>query len=418
MNLGFASEIINPEVEVELSGYGWFLGRKATGIQDDIFAHAVYLEDESNAALLISCDLLALSQYEVNAVRGALVQRTGLKGDQIILSSTHTHTAPASAQTIGCGEVNWDYVDMLITRMIVAGEKAVQSARRVTGIRQGKMEIEPIGYNRADPQGPLDPNVYFAEFEIEQEQPVVVINYACHPVTLGPISEVSPDYPGDVVKIMEQRGCRAMFLNGCCGDIDPVVFQGQWGSGTKETIHTYAVRLCDAVTQGLAQSPILPCPPIETDTFTFQLETEQYDWASLTRMCEERSRTYEWKDGDLGYREWLKQMKRFIMNDKKPFEEEVRVSMVRLGSLILIAGQGELYTQIGADVRKSFPESLILFDEDADAALRYVADETDMARRDYGGMHSNVVYAKLPLTLDAAKTYSNAIIERIRLWNR
>ena len=78
MKLGFSSVCINPETEVELSGYGWYLERKATGVMDDIFAHALYLQQSPSPALLIGCDLLALSPYIVNRVKAALAEELSM----------------------------------------------------------------------------------------------------------------------------------------------------------------------------------------------------------------------------------------------------------------------------------------------------------------------------------------------------
>ena len=169
MKLGFSSVCINPETEVELSGYGWFLERKATGVMDDIFAHALYLEQAPMPVLLIGCDLLALSPYIVNQVKSKLAEELSLTQEQIILSCIHTHTAPSAAQTIGCGEMSWDYVTFLIAKLIEAGKTAASVLHSVTGVRYGQTEIEPIGFNRARLDGSvglLDSNVYVTCFDL------------------------------------------------------------------------------------------------------------------------------------------------------------------------------------------------------------------------------------------------------------
>ena len=44
MKVGYSTIDITPNLGVELSGYGWFLGRKAEGVLDKLYARAVAFE--------------------------------------------------------------------------------------------------------------------------------------------------------------------------------------------------------------------------------------------------------------------------------------------------------------------------------------------------------------------------------------
>ncbi len=106
--------------------------------------------------------------------------------DAILILCTHTHTSPACTFTIGCGEVDPGYVDMLIEKMVKAGTAAVDGGKEVKRVRWVKQPVEPIGYNRAIPDGPVDNNLYSLVFELDGSRPFVFASYSCHPVTLGP----------------------------------------------------------------------------------------------------------------------------------------------------------------------------------------------------------------------------------------
>ena len=420
MELGFSSVCINPETEVELSGYGFFLQRKATGVLDDIFARALYLRQAEMSVLLIGCDLLGLSAYIVNHAKKALSEALALPQEQIIFSSIHTHTAPAAAQTIGCGEISWDYTVFLTDKLIEAGKAAAAALHPVVSVRFGQSEIEePVGYNRAYPEdvpSPMDPNVYVVRFDLENEKPYLMVNYGCHPVVLGLRSEITPDYPGEVVAELSARGYHSIFLNGCCGDINPVINRIKWGSGTKETARQYALTLSNAVEKALADSKEIDFSSLKTAAFTFTLESQELDWPAIEALAEKSfgkpdPATPLWEVMNV----WMELMKRKVMTQEKPYEELVEVQAFRIGKFVFIAAQGELFTQIGADVRKALSDSFVIFNENANAAIRYVADDRDIELNQYaGGLNSNLVYAQFPLKKGALEHFSRSVIDGVK----
>src|SRR5699024_7992434 len=54
-----------------------------------------------------------------------------------------------------------------------------------------------VGRNR---EGPVDPEVQVVRIDALDGQPLaVLVNYACHPITVGPdCDRITPDYPGVV----------------------------------------------------------------------------------------------------------------------------------------------------------------------------------------------------------------------------
>src|SRR5690606_30623735 len=51
-----------------------------------------------------------------------------------------------------------------------------------------------------------------------------IVNYACHPITVGPDNDlITPDYPGVVKRVVEDAtGSTCLFLQGAAGDLGPV----------------------------------------------------------------------------------------------------------------------------------------------------------------------------------------------------
>ena len=69
MKAGYGERIVNPSSEVELSGYGYYLERKAKEILDDLKVRALGMEEKGEKLILISCDILSLSTEFADEIR-------------------------------------------------------------------------------------------------------------------------------------------------------------------------------------------------------------------------------------------------------------------------------------------------------------------------------------------------------------
>lgn len=412
MKIGTAVVCINPEVPTELSGYGYYLDREATGIWKDIYTRAVYLQEGDNRFLLICSDLLAYGAYVVDQVKAGISDNIGIPAEHILLLCTHTHTAPSAVKTIGCGKVNWKYIEMLIQRMIQCGCNAAADTVSVLSAYYLEDQIQPVGYNRADPDGPVDSHVYGVRFQLENGSSFYLANYGCHPVTVGRDSRVFPDYPYEVIHTLEQHGCHGIFLNGCCGDIDPVSNQKDWGSGTEETVAEYGNRIAMALLN--QQGVEIPLDSFAVGQFPVSIPLRKYDWDSLHEViCSQFSKDTI-AGADKAVCEWEEVLQRKILNDPNPFVENNIVQYAKIGPLILLGLQGELYTQIGLDIRAGLQDNFLLIGTNANSATRYIATREDIRQNSYGSLFSNIVYAAVPVTEDAADILSQSIVKMFR----
>ena len=78
MRAGFGMAEITPPVGTELAGFGYYLERRMEGIRDPLHIRAAALEEGNVRVLVISCELLGLSQE----VADALEQQHGIKADK------------------------------------------------------------------------------------------------------------------------------------------------------------------------------------------------------------------------------------------------------------------------------------------------------------------------------------------------
>ena len=95
LRIGWASVSITPDKPTQLQGQ--FYERVSERVRDPIMATALALEgaDGSEQGVLVSCDLTGIPDEILARVQEAVSECVdGLDGRNVILSATHTHTAP------------------------------------------------------------------------------------------------------------------------------------------------------------------------------------------------------------------------------------------------------------------------------------------------------------------------------------
>jgi hypothetical protein len=235
LGAGYGESILTPSLGVELTGYGFYLERRAESVLDDLKARAVYLEKDGARVVLVSCDLIGLTVEMSDAARRGIGAALGLPAEHVLVAATHTHTGPATMDMPGLGEADPAYVRGLVPKIVAAAERAAADAREAR-LTYAQETLEPIGYNRRRKSfEEIDPVLRIVHLRRRSDR-LLLLGYACHAVVLGRGRAVSADWPGAAVRAVEEGGDRALVLQGFCGDIDPVTNLNRWGAGTPEDL--------------------------------------------------------------------------------------------------------------------------------------------------------------------------------------
>ncbi|MBL7075765.1 neutral/alkaline non-lysosomal ceramidase N-terminal domain-containing protein [candidate division KSB1 bacterium] len=226
---------ITPQVGTDLAGY---LDREESsqGVHDDLYVKALVLDDGKQKVAIVTCDLLAICRSSVNVVRKAIEEVIGINGDNVMITATHTHSGPATISSLGLGEVNRAWLNVLHKKMIDVVYDATKNMQQVTiGAGKGKAEI---GVNREgkipsgslilvpNPRGPIDPEVGVVRINDRNENIfALLINFGCHAVVLESDNLlISADFPGYATEMVEKaknNGVIALFTNGGAGNVNP-----------------------------------------------------------------------------------------------------------------------------------------------------------------------------------------------------
>ena len=245
--VGAAKVDITPAADapLPLSGYG---GRTDPfkGIHDDLNVRAIVLDDGTNQAALIGCEVIGLAFPLVEKIVARVTKETAIPADRILLSAVHTHAAPAlgTYNEPAEGDVakrRADYVQKLEDAIVTAVRQArngLQPAR--VGYGAGKVSVNAnrraptadggwmLGNN---PEGVSDKTVAVIRFENTSGQPIAIYaNYAVHGTVLGSGNlQVSSDLPGAASRAVEKHYGGTVvspWTSGAAGDQDPIYRTG------------------------------------------------------------------------------------------------------------------------------------------------------------------------------------------------
>jgi len=247
--LGFAKENLTDAPEVRrgleegrflVAGYGRMPARS---IFDDLFARAVYLDDNTGRGgiLYASVDCIGLSYRDVNAIRALAwewAKAAGVKNIQI--AATHTH---AGIDTVGLwDELPFDGKDPWFQRHVI--ERTTAALRGAYEARlDGRLFVgdADVGDMFEDSRTPEVYDTKLTRFRFEPTaagEELYLLSAGCHPEMMGPNNPmVSADFPAYAARyIYDETGCEAMFIQGAIGslitvrDLETILYQHRIGN--------------------------------------------------------------------------------------------------------------------------------------------------------------------------------------------
>lgn len=400
MRAGFADLDITPAPGEELTGYGYYLGRRATGVLDPLHARAVALEEGGTAAVIVQLDLIGLTKEFVAGVRAEMTQTAGLAPENLLLHCTHTHSGPAIVPVEGCGRPSEQFPITLREQVLTVIRRALDDLSPVGATTRFSADWpEGFAWNRTG--GPvLDTHVRGVQIEVEGSLPIAVLSYSCHPVTLGVNKLYSADYCGALLQEFSVYGTRALFLNGCCGDVDPISNAYAWGSGTRETLLIYGRDLARVARQGMAEATPWKPGPIHGASRAIVLDTEPTSLSELTASLERLRQTPA--DDRTGPQRvdiaWHEAMVRRHKEGTVAEAATAEIQALACGEVVFVACSAETFTRLGQIIRESAPDHHLLIAATSNGVLGYIGTEDDVRNRGYASMASCKIYGMaLPL---------------------
>ena len=234
---------------------GGFIEASLARVQDPLAARAFVFDDGSEALAMVVVDSCMLPRVLCDRAKAMIVASTGLKSDRILISATHTHTAPSVMDFCLGSRQDPRYTQFLpgkIAEAVNTAYRRLQPARMAHGrldageytsnrrwiTRPDKMGEDPFGMRTVrammhpghgnpdylGPSGPIDPWLTFLSLQTIEGKPLgVLANFSMH--YFGGHPGVSSDYYGEFARQLSREvalgseGFVASMSQGTSGDL-------------------------------------------------------------------------------------------------------------------------------------------------------------------------------------------------------
>ena len=393
LQVGVAETTINPQLGMQIDGnIGAY--RPAQFIINDLHARAIVFQQADKRFLLLSLELLAVTQEWTDAIRDFAATECGFARDAVAVHVVQNHSSPSLGHIMltdrfaatkkypwirgsdpAYGPLAMAKIKPLI-RAAVANLQPVQllfgssyesrvSFNRRIVLRDGtaQMGLDNRPHAGLYREGPSDPEVGVALFTTPALQTVAaLLHHTCHPVHWNPHTSIHSDWPGawaEEVRRTMFPGAIPLVVNGCCGNVHHAdAFTPQ-----REDTPQSMARLLSEATRTALTNPSFSddAPVLAYQTIRFDIPFRQFP----PKVFEDARKLIEanpepmWTDKartrfnrDWAFAASLMDLEHLLAKEKA-FEYEIQA--LRLGDLAILVLPGEPFVEAQLEITQRSP---------------------------------------------------------------
>ena len=386
---------------------GGFMPRSASEVKTKVNARSIVVQSGSERIALVVVDSCMIPKQLIDHVKQRATQETKLKRDQIMISATHTHTAPSAFAALGtpADETYIPFLREQLVESLVQAEANLQPARYGWGaadasqftalrrwiLRPDRIREDPFGNptvrasmhtarNIEDvtgPSGPEDPELSMIAFETLEGKPIAALaNFSMHYYGDRPISA---DYFGLFCAGLErhvsskrepskddERPFVAVLSHGCSGDIWRRDY-ATWSGEDPTTIDSYTDGLLGITTELYDSIDYQTTSSIAMAEARIPLryrvpDKQRLEWGQRTME--------QFKDGKPGSQTEVYAMEQVLLHEMQ--QTEVVVQGIRIGDIAIATTPNETYALTGLKIKARSPLTKTMVIELANGADGYI----------------------------------------------
>ncbi|HIE14342.1 TPA: hypothetical protein EYP70_03625 [Candidatus Bathyarchaeota archaeon] len=383
---GIARADITPPVGIEMSG---FASRGSSiGIHDPLKATALAVTDGDNEAALVGCDLLWVDEDLVAEIRKDAHERTGIPESNITIAGTHNHFGPQIKDSDPDIEAYRSILKYDLAGIIQEAASNLENAKIGVGWGESKIGVNRrqklsdgrviLGVNEA---GPVDREVGVLRIDNDEGKPLVcIVNFACHPVCqTHKMRLISADYPGVVRDVFEKvTGVKLIFLQGACGDINPILKEPSFEPARRLGLRlgSEVLKVWDIVTVKPVDSISVTKKELRLPRMMYSSEDEARSILKSIEGDLERARE---EGAPKAYFRWQEKRRKRMVEVVKAYETgrplpkvKAEVQAWGIDSFGMVTSPGEVFNEIGREIKESSPFHDTFFVGYANGAIGYV----------------------------------------------
>jgi len=399
---GAAAVDITPPIGVDMAGYRCV--RRVEGVHDPLMARALVLEKSGIHFAMIGLDLLYFSRKQATPVLWRIEEECGIPNECVMYWATHTHTGPSIGDEVLPAIPDATYMNFLQKGIVRAVRKAKENlqptrcrtargretsvsfnrraARRGRPSRRAKNELVSLLRDGVfpSPEGGcnsefyqqascIDPDIFVLQVSDYKGSAIAtVVNFALHCDTVGG-NIVSAGYPHFLEQYLQKNNEGVgvfLFANGCCGDInhlDPAKASRKgFGKALKigETLGKEVVRV-------LKKANVLNSPDFCMARETLNIARRRIRPDELEAAREYVRRSTKTDEGVARY-----YAEDILCLDKAPEIIPTLVTAFRVGSVAFVGLPGEVFVELGIEIKQRSPFDQTVIVELANDFVGYI----------------------------------------------
>ena len=387
---------------------GGFLQSQASTIKDAIQARCLVLDDGRTQLAIVVVDTCMIPRELIDRAKLLAQEKTGMRSDRMLVSATHTHSAPAVMGALGC-PADENYAKILpglIAESIGRAARNLEPAQIGFGSiidhehthcrrwirRPDKMLEDPFGertvranmhpgYQNPDvlgPSGPDDPEMVVLSVQSRSGRPIAVLaNYSMHYYGAEPISA---DYYGRFAAALARLvGAQAvgpafvgMMSQGTSGD----QMWMDYGSAKKDPgLDAYAAEVALVAQQAYRSLTYHDSLPLSMAETTLVLDRRTPDprrlaWArAIVDRMNAQARTSDKPPVPRNQPEVYAKEAMYL--DAEP-RRELKLQAIRIGGLGITAIPNEVFAITGLKIKMQSPFDTTMNIELANGSEGYI----------------------------------------------
>lgn len=440
---GFAEEDITPAVGMEMPGnYGKVFHTK---FHDPCKVRAAVFDDGNRPVALVGVDALMVPRHLVLEARKQIQEQCGIPPESVMVGASHSHSsgptgmvqpgqfdfASPLVQSLAYEQsscANAEYLPRVQKAIVDAVSRAFSSrASALCGV--GKGIEDKAAFNRRfnmkngqvythpgkgnpdvlSPAGPIDPEVgVIGVWDPNQKFLGCVVNYACHATT-------SPDgisanwicYLEQAIRGIMGENAVVVFMQGFCGDVTQVDNLSSYAERPGEESARYVGgRIGAEAVKTLVGMQKGTLSPLSAQSELLSLNHRIPDPERVKQCAEIAQKKLE----EVGHTEWIF-AKEIVLLDallsKEP-KAEAEIQAIQVGPAVFLSAPGEMFCQLGLDIKKQSKFSFTFPVELANGCVGYIP--TPEALGEHGGGYETRLTSYSNLEVDAGTKMVEAAV--------
>jgi len=209
---------------------------------DPLYAKALVISDGTTTAVIVSVDAVAIGEIGhikndyLPAVRSQIEKDLGIPATNIMVNASHCHGVVCSDPAQRTIKAIKQAAANMVPVKVGTGagfEDRISENRRIK-LKNGRTADSRHAYSLPPDEeiesiGPIDPQIGILRLDRNDGTPLAILfNFACHPIQGVPSRRNTADMSGLAATAIETtlgHDCLALFLQGCGGDINPVLYK-------------------------------------------------------------------------------------------------------------------------------------------------------------------------------------------------